>query len=632
MNAEETMFQEAMAAIEKGETARARDLFTRLLKLNQNNPDYWLYLSSVVETQKERIYCLKEVLRIDPEHVTARRGLIAMGALPADPALAIPYRMQQRKWQADLEVRQIQKLSSAARKQLIIYGVAGLAVLALLVLAGIGVANINWRPEETAAAGFRVFPTAVLSPTAGTLVPTPSPVGPTPPWGALQVTYTPTPVYALTPHNLVEAYTIGRRAFERGDWASAITYFQQAVNSEPGSPDLLYMLAESYHNSGQDDEALELYNQLIEESANFAPPYVARARLYLGQEPPQFDRAVTDLQKALQLDAAYGEAYLELAHVKIAAGDPATALLQLDAAADLLPGSPLLYYYRGLAYLEQEEYADALEQADRALALDVTMLPAYNLRGQAAFATEDYDQAIIDLTVYTTYGGEDLDALVQLARAHMANGDQDAALLAFDRALNINKRNVDVYLARADIYLTNGEGRKALADYQQALNYRPSSFEGRMGVARAYMALEQYGNAWEAYNDALDLTRQSLRSDIGRRALILYERGFAYWELGYPGNAIFDWQYILTLDQDEVDPVVWAAVEQALAEHITPTPTGGQTAGPTETLRPTPTSKSDATTRPTTTLKPSTTPTVRVTPSRTPTRTPTRTATRTPTP
>ncbi|MBP7356361.1 MAG: hypothetical protein KA928_09395, partial [Longilinea sp.] len=82
MSSEETMFQEAMAAIEKGEKARARDLFTRLLKSDQNNPDYWLYLSSVVETPKERIYCLKEVLRIDPEHVTARRGLIAMGAMP----------------------------------------------------------------------------------------------------------------------------------------------------------------------------------------------------------------------------------------------------------------------------------------------------------------------------------------------------------------------------------------------------------------------------------------------------------------------------------------------------------------------------------------------------------------------
>ena len=626
MSSEETMFQEAMAAIEKGEKARARDLFTRLLKSDQNNPDYWLYLSSVVETPKERIYCLKEVLRIDPEHVTARRGLIAMGAMPPDPSLAIPYRLQRRKWQADLEVRQAEKLTGAARKQLIMYGAAGLVVLALLILAGIGVANINWRPTETNAAGFRVFPTAVMSPTAGTVVPTPSPVGPTPPWGALQATYTPTPVYALTPHNLVEAYTIGRRAFERGDWASAITYFQQAVNSEPGAPDILYMLAESYRNSGQTTEALELYNQVIEDAPSFAPSYVARARLYLAQDPPQFDRASTDLQKAIQLDAGYGEAYLELAHVKLVEGDPATALLQLDAAESLTPASPLLYYYRGLAYLAQEEYADALEQADLALKLDIAMLPAYSLRGQAAYATEDYEQAVTDLTIYTTYGGEDLNALVMLARAHMANGDQDAALLAFDRALDINKKNVDVYLARADIYLADGEARKALADYKQALAYRPNSFEGRMGVARAYMALEQYGNAWEAYNDALDLTSQSLRSDIGRRALILYERGFAYWELGYPGNAIFDWEYILTLDKDEVDPEVWTGVEQALAEHITATPTGKFTAGPTETLRPTPTSKNSTpagtitpTPKASPTPKPSATHTTWVTPTRTPT-------------
>jgi hypothetical protein len=38
---QEIMFGEAMSAIESGDAARARDLLTRLLKIGQENPEYW---------------------------------------------------------------------------------------------------------------------------------------------------------------------------------------------------------------------------------------------------------------------------------------------------------------------------------------------------------------------------------------------------------------------------------------------------------------------------------------------------------------------------------------------------------------------------------------------------------------
>ena len=97
---EERMFQEAVGAVQKGERARARDLLTRLLKLDQNNADYWLYMSAVVETQKERIYCLKETLRIRPDDPTAQQGMAMLGQMPPNPALAIPLRHQRTNWQS----------------------------------------------------------------------------------------------------------------------------------------------------------------------------------------------------------------------------------------------------------------------------------------------------------------------------------------------------------------------------------------------------------------------------------------------------------------------------------------------------------------------------------------------------
>jgi hypothetical protein len=84
--AEETdaMFQDAVDALRDGDKPRAKDLLTSLLKVDQNNATYWLWMSGAVETAKERIYCLETALKLDPENAMAKRGLVLHGALPPD--------------------------------------------------------------------------------------------------------------------------------------------------------------------------------------------------------------------------------------------------------------------------------------------------------------------------------------------------------------------------------------------------------------------------------------------------------------------------------------------------------------------------------------------------------------------
>ena len=59
--AENIMFEEAMQAVRQGQRSRSRDLLTRLLRADPNNPEYWLWMSAVVDSSKERTYCLQMV-------------------------------------------------------------------------------------------------------------------------------------------------------------------------------------------------------------------------------------------------------------------------------------------------------------------------------------------------------------------------------------------------------------------------------------------------------------------------------------------------------------------------------------------------------------------------------------------
>ena len=107
--AEDTMLQEAIQALRQKDRARARDMLTRLLKAEQNNATYWVWMSAAVDSQKERLYCLQTALKLDPGNATAKRGLILLGALPPDDSIP-PFPLNRpRLWEERLAAPEEEK-------------------------------------------------------------------------------------------------------------------------------------------------------------------------------------------------------------------------------------------------------------------------------------------------------------------------------------------------------------------------------------------------------------------------------------------------------------------------------------------------------------------------------------------
>src|SRR5512139_171039 len=99
--AQEKMYKAALEAVELGQTARARDLFTRLLRSDSSKAEYWLWMSTLVDSDRERVYCLESALRADPDNQAAKRGLIILGARqPGEEVTPAP--MIHRNWEKDI--------------------------------------------------------------------------------------------------------------------------------------------------------------------------------------------------------------------------------------------------------------------------------------------------------------------------------------------------------------------------------------------------------------------------------------------------------------------------------------------------------------------------------------------------
>lgn len=625
MTAEDSMFQEVFSAIEQGDRSRARDLLTRLLRRNQANADYWLWMSAVVDTTKERIYCLKEAHRIDPQNQAARRGLVFFGVIPPDETLVVPTHLQRRNWQVHIE-KPVEKAAPISWKRMVLYAGGALVVVGLILVAIFGnqltrqreISNrptISFQPGPSATSA----EAAALPPT-----PTPTPRGPTPPWEALAATYTPTPAYGRTPHPVIEAYSIAMRAYDRQEWDRVITYMAQAATSQPDAPDLQYWTGEALRYQDQARQALVAYNRAISSDSTYAPAFLGRARanLAIGSAPQADIRR--DLEIAVNLDPNLPEARLELALLELENDNTQAALEQIEAAALLLPGSPLVYAYRARIYLAQGEPELALQDAQQANRLDITMLPVYLLLGEAYQANDRLAESIVPLEVYVNFAdAPDAAAYAWLGRAYAAGGDVEGALEVFAEALRLDRRNYPVLMQRGFLYLETGQAREALADFNLALELRANDFAAAVARSRALLAIEAYGDAYIQLNRA-----EGAADTDALKAELYYWRAQSLETLNVQA-AINDWQRLLALPEGSA-PEEW--LEQArgrLEVLITPTstPPPTRTATPTQTRMPTQTFTPPPATRTpspgpatlTQTAPPATrTPTRTPTPSRTP--------------
>ncbi len=579
------MFEEALAAIRSGERARARDLLTRLLKTGQENADYWVWMSAAVDTPKERLFCLKEALRVDPHNKVAMRGMVIAGALPPQEGQVLQARDQKRDWQAALAQQE-----KTARTAPPVYMLALMAAALLVVVGLVGYAFFGEQlPFRQKRRLVIVVPTqtgvANVEPTV-TMTPPISPSGsPAPLWMLLEATYTPTPLYVNTPHMSSEAFGLGLRALQRGEWQSAEAYLRQAATqvavSEPGSPDVLFYIGENYRLQGNLDKALAIYNEVISLAPDFAPGYLGRGRVRLGQvSAAMVEAAALDIQTAIEKDPNYGEAYLALASLQIDSGQAQEALNTLDQAQTVLPNSALVSLYRAQVYLELDDPENALEHARRANELDVTLLLAYRIIGEALQAKGDLEGSISPLATYVQFEQADARAWFSLADAYLSLNKSQEALKALDRGLRLNNRQGDAYLHRADIYLEMGRNEQALDDYQAAARIDPESFEASLGIGKALMALDYPGDAWDRFERTRRLAKTGLQT-----AEVTFWRGQSLEALGSLDAAIRDYRTLVDLPPGEVKPEWVRYAQNRLQALITKTPTQRPK---TATLTPTP--------------------------------------------
>ena len=574
------MFQDAVDALRRGEKLRAKELLTLLLKADQNNPTYWVWLSAAMDNSKERIYCLQTALKLDPENGTAKRGLILLGALTPDESIQ-PFPMNRpRAWEEKLllanekpKERGLKAFAKNPATRLIGVVVIGMGLISAVIFGFVLPRQSTVRPTQTNTPG--PSPTFTATPTlfGATAPPTKSFIGPTPLWMLLPQTYTPTALYVNTPRGPQsrDQYRSAEIAYANGDWDAYITSMQLIIPLEPTSADIYYLIGDAYRFKGEADNALNAYNNALKIDPNFGPSYLGLARARLLGDPNANVENLFD--EAVARDPNFGEIYLERARYYLYHNDPKAAIVDLDTANDLMPESPEVYITYANAYLVLDDKKKALDAAEKSYSLDITNLPVYKLLGRLQIDNGQYQRAIEALDVYAIYENEDDQVFAMLGQAYFELKDYKSATENFDKAEAINRNGLrKFYLFKGLANLELNDLDQAVEDLEKAFGVDEKSYDVNLGLLRAYYLQEKFGSAF-LKAEAL----KSLAETDEETATALYWHALVQEKRGEAKDAIKDWQDLLEMDEKVMTPEMRTEAEQHLKSIVTPTntPKGG---------------------------------------------------------
>ncbi|OCT68656.1 uncharacterized protein ttc6.L [Xenopus laevis] len=294
---------------------------------------------------------------------------------------------------------------------------------------------------------------------------------------------------------------LGKIQMKANKSKDAVKTFRDALEMFKSSHDLILSSsnkAEIFFNLGlcymeQFDfqKALEALTSAIKVCSRFHEAYYQRGicRMHLHQA-----NCLDDFNKALEINSNYFQALLCRAAFYGFRKRYSKAIMNCNAAIKVQPRSVRAYLYRGSLKYYIKAYKFAVQDFTKAAALDPTCSLVYYNRGVCYHQIKMYDEALKDYSIVLLLGGwKEVDT--------------------------------KVLVNRGLLYLELQDFANALEDFKCVALRTPGDIKIHLVIGNCYHRLQQYEEAVQAFNQALNITPLSAEACIGR--------GNAYIEYGH---------------------------------------------------------------------------------------------------
>ena len=281
--------------------------------------------------------------------------------------------------------------------------------------------------------------------------------------------------------------------YEKGDYEDVLALTSQAQSFKEPSHELraeiLFLRALAFEKLGRDQEAQGIFKFIADNFMDTEYGYRAKEKVKMNPNDPltyyqrgvdycnkgEFDMAISQFNKALDLDPKYVLAYINRGIAYGQKGDFDRAFSDFNKAISLEPGFYLSYYNRGYTYALNNQVDMAISDYSRAIELNPQFALAYYNRAESYriqrrfdIAISDYDRAIESKKEYVIAYNSLAYLLATCPDDRYRDGVR--AIELAEKALEISKDNYAIIDTLAAAYAEAGRFKDAVNTQERAID------------------------------------------------------------------------------------------------------------------------------------------------------------------
>ncbi len=201
----------------------------------------------------------------------------------------------------------------------------------------------------------------------------------------------------------------------------------------------------------------------------YTDPLHAQEALDSGQrllKSGQYSQAILSFDQAISYRADFPEAFQGRGRAHIALARPNDAVPDFRRYTELRPRDPVGYVDLSRTYAMLEDYASALDAANRAVENGPDLGASYQVRGVALRRLGRLPEALEDFNKAVALAPE-MANFYERGATHQALGQHERAIEDFTEVIRFDVLNAQAFHARALSYRALGRTAQANADHRQ---------------------------------------------------------------------------------------------------------------------------------------------------------------------
>lgn len=311
-------------------------------------------------------------------------------------------------------------------------------------------------------------------------------------------------------------------------------------------PFILAFQARHYHLHGQSFEDQANALKCIQTALTIWPDeprwHALAAQIHLsgisGDKITSFSDAIPHLERAIELDPNYADAYLTLGNIYLKEGSTQKAIDTIKAAADLVPDQATPWMLLAQAHLVAGDLDQAGSYVERAVTLSPNEVGPLLLRGEIDLKAGNPNGAQSRAQAALRINPDDMAAMSLLAHSLSELGRPDEALSLLEIALQNTPDSLPLSLEKVRI-IRHTEGKSTALQAINELNTRyPDEPVILASQAEALDEAGEYENAIQAAQSALRLDSDQGRLSLSEQAKLHYLLGCSFRRAGQLDQAV----------------------------------------------------------------------------------------------